>query len=413
MKKQYFNFWVGLICLLAFFSANVYGFESEGFYFDVISEDDLTVKLSLVKYSDDLERVDIPATVSHEGKTYNVTVIDSTAFQNCYSTSVISIPETVTHIRFGSGIGSRPFNNCDVLTEISVAENNPQYSSFDGALYDKGQTVLLQFPKAKSSVSFPEAITTIGNYAFARCKGFTVMNIPKTVTTIGSYAFNNCERLTSITIPNSVTKIEDGAFARCAALTAIAVPESVTIIKDNTFAYCENLVSIDLPKSITEIEKSAFKTCTGLTSITIGSSTETIYKQAFHNCPALKTISCLAINPPVCWWGSPFDNYDKDLFVPTGSGDKYRSAEVWKEFDITEKTFSGIHSAETKEARTYTRSHNIVIENALPGTPLSVYNTAGVCIESMEISDSETEIALPAQGLYIVKYGDRSMKVVL
>ena len=70
---------MGLICLLAFFSANVYGFESEGFLFDVISEEDLTVELSFVNYSDNLERVDIPATISHEGKTYNVTVIDSTA----------------------------------------------------------------------------------------------------------------------------------------------------------------------------------------------------------------------------------------------------------------------------------------------------------------------------------------------
>ena len=103
--------------MLAFFSANVYGFESEGFLFDVISEEDLTVELSFVNYSDNLERVDIPATISHEGKTYNVTVIDSTAFQNCrYSTSVISIPETVTHIRFGSLIGNSPFDNCDVLT---------------------------------------------------------------------------------------------------------------------------------------------------------------------------------------------------------------------------------------------------------------------------------------------------------
>lgn len=333
MKKQYFNFWVGLICLLAFFSANVYGFESEGFLFDVISEEDLTVELSFVNYSDNLERVDIPATISHEGKTYNVTVIDSTAFQNCrYSTSVISIPETVTHIRFGSLIGNSPFDNCDVLTEISVAENNPQYSSFDGALYDKGQTTLLRCPKAKSSVSFPETITTIDSHAFAQCKEFTTMNIPETVTTIGSSAFYNC---------------------------------------------------------------------TGLTSITIGSSTEQIYGDAFSECTNLKSVSCLAINPPVCMWGSPFDNYDKDLYVPTGSGDKYRNAEVWKEFNITEKTFSGIHSAETKEARIYTRDHNIVIENALPGTPLSVYNPAGVCIESMEISDSETEIALPAQGLYI------------
>lgn len=336
---------MGLICLLAFFSANVYGFESEGFLFDVISEEDLTVELSFVNYSDNLERVDIPATISHEGKTYNVTVIDSTAFQNCrYSTSVISIPETVTHIRFGSLIGNSPFDNCDVLTEISVAENNPQYSSFDGALYDKGQTTLLRCPKAKSSVSFPETITTIDSHAFAQCKEFTTMNIPETVTTIGSSAFNNC---------------------------------------------------------------------TGLTSITIGSSTEQIYGDAFSECTNLKSVSCLAINPPVCMWGSPFDNYDKDLYVPTGSGDKYRNAEVWKEFNITEKTFSGIHSAETKEARIYTRDHNIVIENALPGTPLSVYNPAGVCIESMEISDSETEIALPAQGLYIVKYGDRSIKVVL
>lgn len=228
MKKQYFNFWVGLICLLAFFSANVYGFESEGFLFDVISEEDLTVELSFVNYSDNLERVDIPATISHEGKTYNVTVIDSTAFQNCrYSTSVISIPETVTHIRFGSLIGNSPFDNCDVLTEISVAENNPQYSSFDGALYDKGQTTLLRCPKAKSSVSFPETITTIDSHAFAQCKEFTTMNIPETVTTIGSSAFYNCTELTSINIPNSVTKIGSYAFQFCEAITAITIPESI------------------------------------------------------------------------------------------------------------------------------------------------------------------------------------------
>ena len=157
-----------------------------------------------------------------------MTVIDSTAFQNCrYSTSVISIPETVTHIRFGSLIGNSPFDNCDVLTEISVAENNPQYSSFDGALYDKGQTTLLRCPKAKSSVSFPETITTIDSHAFAQCKEFTTMNIPETVTTIGSSAFYNCTELTSINIPNSVTKIGSYAFQFCEAITAITIPESI------------------------------------------------------------------------------------------------------------------------------------------------------------------------------------------
>lgn len=244
------------------------------------------------------------------------------------------------------------------------------------------------------------------------------------MTTIGAGIVTGCTNLTEIqveagnpaysAVDNILYDKEQTTLIQCLpSKTSVSLPATVTVIGSSAFNNCTGLTSITLPQSLTTIGDRAFWSCTGLTSITIGSSTEQIYGDAFSECTNLKSVSCLAINPPVCMWGSPFDNYDKDLYVPTGSGDKYRNAEVWKEFNITEKTFSGIHSAETKEARIYTRDHNIVIENALPGTPLSVYNPAGVCIESMEISDSETEIALPAQGLYIVKYGDRSIKVVL
>ena len=323
-------------------------------------------------------------------------------------------------------MGSNVVGSCPLLTSIvwnakKANDFNYSFLSYDNQIetFTFGDNVeyipdnLCEQMSKLTSVTIPDKVTTIGKNAFGRCSGLTSVTIGNSVKEIRQGAFYGCNRLTAITIPNSVTDISYEAFAECRNLANVTIGNSVENIRDYAFGWCEKLTTVIIPNSVKTIGSSAFEYCTGLTSITIGSSTETIYKQAFHNCPALKTISCLAINPPVCWWGSPFDNYDKDLFVPTGSGDKYRSAEVWKEFDITEKTFSGIHSAETKEARIYTRSHNIVIENALPGTPLSVYNTAGVCIESMEISDSETEIALPAQGLYIVKYGDRSMKVVL
>ena len=54
------------------------------------------------------------------------------------------------------------------------------------------------------------------NGAFQDCAGITSVTIPNTITIIGQYAFENCTGLKSITIPDSVTKIGDHAFYGCA-----------------------------------------------------------------------------------------------------------------------------------------------------------------------------------------------------
>ncbi len=48
--------------------------------------------------------------------------------------------------------------------------------------------------------------------AFDDCTSLTSVTIPNSVTSIGDYAFNGCFSLTNVTIPNSVTSIGDGAF---------------------------------------------------------------------------------------------------------------------------------------------------------------------------------------------------------
>ena len=69
--------------------------------------------------------------------------------------------------------------------------------------------------------------------AFWQCTGLTSITIPEGVTTIGDYAFQSCRSLTSVTIPNSVTAIENAVFQYCSSLTAIYVNQTESTLLDN------------------------------------------------------------------------------------------------------------------------------------------------------------------------------------
>jgi hypothetical protein len=88
---------------------------------------------------------------------------------------------------------------------------------------------------------------------------------------IDNSVFANCIKLVSITIPNSVTYINDFAFASCSALTSITIPDSVTTIAYAPFQSCTQLASVTLtPTSrLTSIDRFAFSSCPLLTSILI------------------------------------------------------------------------------------------------------------------------------------------------
>ena len=100
------------------------------------------------------------------------------------------------------------------------------------------------------------------------------------VTSIGEWAFNR-SRLTSITIPDSVTSIEDYAFSACTRLTSITIPDSVTTIGRNAFYRCSALTSITIPDSVTSIGDSAFLECSSLSSITFLGTAPTVGANSF------------------------------------------------------------------------------------------------------------------------------------
>ena len=145
----------------------------------------------------------------------SVTSIGDSAFDNCDSLTSIEIPDSVT------SIGDYAFLSCESLTSITVDENNTTYKSIDGNLYSKDGKTLIQYAIGKTATSFtiPDAVTSIGNYAFYNCDSLTSIEIPDSVTSIGNSAFFDCSSLTSVVIGDSVTSIGEYAFAWCTSLT--------------------------------------------------------------------------------------------------------------------------------------------------------------------------------------------------
>ena len=173
-----------------------------------------------------------------------VTGIGASAFDNCLSSS-ITIPDSVT------SIGDWAFTFCPNI----------------------------------SSIKIPNGVTSIGKEAFC-WSGMSSIAIPNSVTSLGRAAFAGCEELETITLSNNLINIEEEIFYWCESLKSIKIPEGVKSIGSLAFNGCESLTTITLPDSVEYIGDSAFSYCDNLSSITIPDTVKYIGNDAFVGCPS-------------------------------------------------------------------------------------------------------------------------------
>ena len=129
--------------------------------------------------------------------------ISNYTFMYCENLEKITIPAGAT------SVGSLAFWHCDNLKRINVAENNPNYTSVDGVLFNKSKTEIVKYPNAKEGkYTIPNTVRIIGEDAFRESAGLSDIVIPDSVDTIGICAFYDCTRLLNVIIPKSVTKME-------------------------------------------------------------------------------------------------------------------------------------------------------------------------------------------------------------
>lgn len=215
----------------------------------------------------------------------SLTEIGSWAFSGCDGLTTVMLPVGVSNL--ASGV----FGNCANLMALEVAESNAVFSSSNGILWNKSQTMLIQYPGGlEGSYAVPASTATISPSAFSGCTGLTAVTLPNGVERIGSYAFSGCTRLTTVTLPDSVAAIEGGTFYSCTGLTNIFLSEGITDIGSGAFMKCSALESLHIPDSVNRLRWGAFQDCSALTNIVLGAGIVTIESRVFYECNNLRNL---------------------------------------------------------------------------------------------------------------------------
>lgn len=312
MKKTLLSLFALLITTIAF----AYHAKIDGIYYNLNDETKTAAVTAGLDYSGDIT---IPEKVTYNATEYSVTSIGDCAFQQCYSLTSITIPNSVT------AIGDHAFKNCSSLTSITI----------------------------------PNSVTSIEYEAFSYCSSLTSITIGNNVTSIGKYAFYDCDNLSSITIHDNINYIDLNAFSYISSdiyvniitksledycknnvnallfnsfndpnfsgmarrriiidgkeITDIVIPESIDTIGADLFAWtsiksvvfnenvkaimdyafigCESLADINkLPNKLKRIEYATFANCYSLKSVTVPDSVTYIGDYAFNSCYSLESL---------------------------------------------------------------------------------------------------------------------------
>ena len=139
---------------------------------------------------------------------------------------------------------------------------------------------------ALTSVSLPQYLTTINDYAFAYSTGLTTINIPNSVEYVGERAFDGCMNLPTY---NGVRYADTCAVLAVNDQELYNLKNGIRFIGTEAFAWQSNLRSMVIPGTVARINSYAFRGCSSLTSVTIPNGISYIGEAAFYDCNTLDT----------------------------------------------------------------------------------------------------------------------------
>lgn len=221
----------------------VYELSSAGDYYTVISVGD-SIETELV----------IPST-------YNglpVKYIGGEAFQDCARLFSVTIPDTVTRVRYDA------FSRCKNLKKVVLLgipsdgfDSRSFCSEIDEVHLPNDLKTWCETGSCNSNDGGPFGAGGLG-YLYINDELITDLMIPDGTNRIKSGAFDTCGSIKSVYIPGSVTSIAGHAFCNCKNLTDITIGDGVTYIGSSAFADCGNTGPIEIPASVTRIDEAAF-----------------------------------------------------------------------------------------------------------------------------------------------------------
>lgn len=269
--------------LISSISTFAYDFEVNGAYYNIVSLEDLTCKITYKYEGDYSGNFSIPSKVRFNGKELTVIGINGRTFYKCKELKTVFIPNTITEIGFDA------FRDCSSLEELSIPSSVTYIGSncCDGCNKLKGINIesLDSWCKAQFDNSDNRDVSTFsGKSLYINGKLVTDLVIPANVAEIKDAAFRGCSSITSISFEKGtiVDKIGAHSFEKCKALKSVIIPGTVTYIGLAAFNGCESIEYIELSDGEMTLNYSAtkageigagiFKDCKKIEKIYIGRS---------------------------------------------------------------------------------------------------------------------------------------------
>ena len=272
------------VTVTGYFTKNedVRKFESGGITYNV--NDNGTTVTVTAGYSKYKGSITIPASVSHNGKSYDVTSIGYGAFSDCTELTSISLG-TVMYIQ------SNAFEGCSGLSSITLPNSLVHIgeSAFVGCSSLTNIVSEIESPFSIEGNTFDNS--TFNNATLTVPAG----TVDKYKATEGWKNFAYIVDETSITQDEIVYQIDDGNVTVTqsdnasgdikieASVVINDITYEVTVIAKGAFEGCTDITSVEIPNTIIIISEKAFAGCTGLRVIIIGNGIQEIGRKAFAN----------------------------------------------------------------------------------------------------------------------------------
>lgn len=327
-----------IVMLCASIPLSAYDFEVDGFYYNVISEEEKQVEVTYKNYDYNSYSgvINIPSLVAYNGNNYSVKRIGKNAFRDCTHVIAVTIPNTVVLIENSAFFGCTNINSLTIgsgvtsikdeaFSEKGLSSNSNPYTISkviwvgntppDGTLNINANNNYVSndefnlpnriiYPFLSSRFEIDNVVYVPVSPSDRTCDVIdcnynpsnteilidSVVNnrdVELKVLNVNSYAFYRNPKITKLTISNNGS-IGGWAFADCDALTSVVASNNGNI-GIYSFHDCDELVSVDISNN-GNIGHYSFFRCGSLTSVQ-ACNNGSIESFAFACCQKLSSVS--------------------------------------------------------------------------------------------------------------------------